>query len=284
MDYPLPPSCFPPKVQFNSIQFNSNHHQLPSLLGVSQGQQPQSKETHLDSCFPSPAPFQKDHLKSSSILTGGKEHIPTPSGIARQVVAQGRALKSSQARQRAPAESNEAEPKHSSDVVLWPHRDLDVDRAQAAVQGAGCMREQQCPGGAVGPGTHLGFPCVQVTQRKQTQNGTSWWVPAASLGIVPAASRLSPLLSQAALSMSSAEEWSILTHLGKKKKSTFFAPARLKIGAVSSLGKGNSQLPTEDWTAPGCSAAGCPQVLPQFPVPGHTLLGRGSSPKEGLLL
>lgn len=42
-------------IQFNSTQFNSNHHRLPSLLGVSWGQQPQSKETHLDSCSPSAA-------------------------------------------------------------------------------------------------------------------------------------------------------------------------------------------------------------------------------------
>lgn len=128
--------------------------------------------------------------------------------------------------------------------------------------GGGCMRtrEQQCPGDAVGGGTHLCFPRVQVTQRKQPRNGRSWHVPAASVGIGPAALRLSPLLSQAALGSSSAEEWSSLTHLEKKRreqeKSMSFAPARLKIGAVSSLGKGNSQLPTEDWTAPGCSAAG----------------------------
>lgn len=109
------------------------------------------------------------------------------------------------------------------------------------------------------------------------------------LGDCPSILEDPSLLSQAALGISSAQKWSILTHLGKKKikkTPTSFAPARLKIGAVSSLGKGNSQLPTEDWTAPGCSAAGYPEVLPQFPVPGCTgsLLGRGDGAKEGLLL
>lgn len=172
-----------------------------------------------------------------------------------------------------------------------------------ASQGAGCGQDTGCSAGwwlhegtAVPEGW---FPSVQVTQRKQPQNERSWHVPTASLGIVPAASRLSPLLSQAALGISSAEKWSILTHLGKKrekrkrkkfrrekKKSKPFAPARLKIGAVSFLGKANLQLPTEDWAAPGSSTAGYPEVLPHFPVPGCTgsLLGRGSSPKKGLLL
>lgn len=44
-----------------------------------------------------------------------------------------------------------------------------------------------------------------------------------------------------------------------------------------------------DRTAPGCSATGCPEVLPQFSTPGCTELpgfpqpGRGSGHREGLL-
>lgn len=51
----------------SAVQFNSNHHQLPSLLGVSRGQQPQSREMHLDSCFPSPA-LPEGPLKKQFIL------------------------------------------------------------------------------------------------------------------------------------------------------------------------------------------------------------------------
>lgn len=152
------------------------------------------------------------------------------------MLAQGRALKSSQARQGLQegvtglspgchlGDSPESIPVTLAGTVLvW---------LALASQGAGCgqdcsagggcmrMREQQCPGDAVGGGTHLCFPRVQVTQRKQPQNGRSWHVPAASLGTGPSALRLSPLLSQAALGSSSAEEWSSLTHLEKKKKRT----------------------------------------------------------------
>lgn len=56
----------------------------------------------------------------------------------------------------------------------------------------------------------------------------------------------------------------------KRNQSPLVQQKRLEIGAISTLGRGNSQLPMEElvlaspaeWTASGCSVPGCPQVLP----------------------
>lgn len=149
-------------------------------------------------------------------------------------------------------------------------------------------------GCCVGGEACLHFPCVEVTPQKLKVLPCG---SAASLGNFPAALRLSPPLSLIPLSISPGEEQSTLTQLEKKRKqkeSKSFAPARLKIGVFSSLRRGNSQLPTEelvlagsagDQTVPGCSAAACPEVLSQFPMPECTEQpGRGSGHQEGLLL
>lgn len=65
--------CHPPvtPTKCSSIQFISNRHRLPSLLGASRGQQPQSEEIHLDSCFPSPA-LPEGPLEKQLIFNRGK--------------------------------------------------------------------------------------------------------------------------------------------------------------------------------------------------------------------